>query len=125
LLQRQGLLCGRYSWEKTEDERIAYFTADGQRITSIMHEPTYQRNWLPLDFVAPVGYAEAAKAAAALSVGIDFMRVDIMIANNRPYACEMSPFLVTVNMIPQPCTRTGSKTGISDLPGLSRSLNPA
>lgn len=78
--------------EKTEDERIAYFTADGQRITSIMHEPTYQRNWLPLDFVVPVGYAEAAKAAAALSVGIDFMRVDIMIANNRPYACEMSPF---------------------------------
>jgi hypothetical protein len=29
------------------------------------------------------------------------MRVDIMIANNRPYACEMSPFLVTVNMIPR------------------------
>lgn len=78
--------------EKTDDERIAYFTAEGQRITSIMHEPGYQRDWLPLDFAVPVGYAEAARAAADLSVGIDFIRVDIMIANNRPYACEMSPF---------------------------------
>jgi hypothetical protein len=78
--------------EKTADERIAYFTEDGQRIISIMHERGYRRAWLPLDFAVPAGYAEAAKAAAELSAGIDFIRVDIMVANGRPYACEMSPF---------------------------------
>lgn len=78
--------------EKTDQEKIAYFTADGRRITSIMHERRYQREWLPLDFVVPAGYAEAARAAAALSAGLDFVRVDIMVADGRPYACEMSPF---------------------------------
>jgi hypothetical protein len=78
--------------EKTDGELIAYFTEDGQRITSIMRERGYQRKWLPLEFAVPDGYAEAAEAAAVLSAGIDFIRVDIMIANGRPYACEMSPF---------------------------------
>lgn len=78
--------------EKTDQELIAYFTKDGERITSIMHETGYQRGWLPFDFKLPTGYAEAVECAANLSVGIDFIRVDIMLANGQPYACEMSPF---------------------------------
>lgn len=78
--------------EKTDHEKIAYFTPEGQRITSIMLERGYQREWLSLDFAVPAGYAEATRAAAALSAGLDFVRVDIMVANGQPYACEMSPY---------------------------------
>ena len=77
--------------EKTRDERIAYFSAQGQRITSIMEEPTYQRDWLPLDFPLPARFADAVTMAAKLSEGIDFVRVDIMALDDRLYACEMSP----------------------------------
>lgn len=78
--------------EKTDEEKIAYFTADGQRIPSIMCERGYRRSWLPLEFSVPGAYSAAAKAAAELSAGIDFVRVDVMVVNGRAYACEMSPF---------------------------------
>ncbi len=78
--------------EKTDHERIAYFTTAGQRITSIMQERSHRRDWLPLDFAVPEGYAEAARAAAELSGGIDFVRVDIIVANGQPYACGVSAF---------------------------------
>lgn len=78
--------------EKTADEQVAYFTADGDRITSIMGDEKYKRNWLPNDFVLPTHFAKAIDSASILSAGIDFVRVDIMIADDRIYACEMTPF---------------------------------
>jgi len=78
--------------EKTAKERIGYFTPDGDRIGCIMRDQKYARDWLPPDFHVPARYSEAIMAASTLSIGIDFVRVDIISANDNLYACEMTPF---------------------------------
>ena len=78
--------------EKTRHERVAYFAPDGRRIGSVEQDPAYRRNWLPPDFALPECYDQALKAAETLSRSIDFVRVDLMCADGRLFACEMTPF---------------------------------
>lgn len=78
--------------EKKASERVAYFDADGNRMLSIMHDPSYPRDWLPTDFALPPAYHQAVRTASRLSRGIDFVRVDLMCVDDRLYACEMTLF---------------------------------
>jgi hypothetical protein len=78
--------------EKTGEEKIAYFSPSGERILAIQNIRSYMRNWLPLDFALPQCFGQAVQAAALLTQSIDFVRVDIMCANETLYACEMTPF---------------------------------
>jgi hypothetical protein len=84
--------CVASTGEKTNAERVAYFDAAGARMTSIMQEPDYRRDWLPIDFALPSVYPRAVLAAARLSQGLDFARVDLMCVDDRLYACEMTLF---------------------------------
>jgi hypothetical protein len=78
--------------EKTEAERIAYFTPDGKRIEAVMHEPRYRRDWLPMDFELPSVFQQAVQIASRLSSGLDFVRVDLMCVADKLYAGEMTLF---------------------------------
>jgi hypothetical protein len=84
--------CVASTGEKTNAERVAYFDAAGARMTSILQEPDYRRDWLPIDFALPSVYPRAVLAAARLSQGLDFARVDLMCVDDRLYACEMTLF---------------------------------
>jgi hypothetical protein len=78
--------------EKTINEKVAYFSECGGRIFSIQDCKIYNKNWLPSDFKLPDCFERAVKLASNLSKSIDFVRVDLMCANDRLYACEMTPF---------------------------------
>lgn len=78
--------------EKTDQEAVAYFTPDGERIESIEGSVEYHPRWLSRSFRLPDSYLRAVGLAAQLSRQIDFVRVDIMCADERLYAGEMSPF---------------------------------
>ena len=79
------------SGEKTKNETVAYFSADGRRIFSVENSKVYVKNWLPSDFELPNCFERAVKLASDLSRSIDFVRVDLMCASDHLYACEMTP----------------------------------
>ena len=80
------------SGEKTKNEKVAYFSADGRRVFSIEASKIYIKNWLPSDFELPNCFERAVELASKLSRSIDFVRVDLMYSNDQLYACEMTPF---------------------------------
>lgn len=82
-----------YRAEKTEDAKSAIFDAAGRRLsvttTPVVNDPTKA---LPSDYALPGCYDRAIRAARALARGIDYIRVDFMVAGGTLYGGEMTHY---------------------------------
>lgn len=74
--------------EKTPEEAVAFYRADGSRDFEADDLPDYPKRFLPRDYCLPAKAKEALNAAARISRGLDFLRIDIMLAGGQLYAAE-------------------------------------
>jgi len=82
-----------YRGEKTENMQSAIFDADGTRLavttTPVVNDPSKA---LPPDYELPGCFARAIHAARTLAKGMDYIRVDFMVAGGMLYGGEMTHY---------------------------------